>query len=137
MGGERIGYKEVFSQKQYIKMIVANVINRFGDSIDTLAFSWIVYEITGEASWSAIIFAINMLPSIFFQPFAGALAEGLNKKMAMVITDIIRGVCVSIILLLNYKGILNITYLVVVTIIISSVEAIRMPCATAIIPRIL
>ena len=61
-------------------MMVAALINRFGDSIDAIAFTWIVYELTGSAVWSAVIFGVNKVPSVFVTPLAGAWVEGRNKK---------------------------------------------------------
>ena len=96
MEEKKIGYKDVFSQKEYCKLIVANLISRFGDSIDAIAFTWLIYQVTGSAAWSAIIFAVNQLPSVIVQPFAGALVENMNKKKLMVITDLIRAVVVYV-----------------------------------------
>ena len=76
----KVGYKDVLKQKEYVKLIIANLISRFGDSIDAIAFTWLVYAITGSAAWSAIIFAVNQLPSVLVQPFAGALVENMDKK---------------------------------------------------------
>ena len=87
----KIGYKDVFTQKEYLKHIIANSISRFGDSIDAVAFTWLVYAITGSAAWSAIVFAVNQLPSVLIQPFVGPVIEGMNKKKVMIITDFIRG----------------------------------------------
>ena len=39
----------------------ANAINRFGDSIDAIAFSWLAYQITGSAVWLAMIYAFNAI----------------------------------------------------------------------------
>ena len=78
-----------------MKMIVAALINRFGDSIDAIASTWIVYELTGSAVWSAVIFGVNKVPSVFVTPLAGAWVEGRNKKAIMIITDLIRAVCVA------------------------------------------
>ena len=39
MEEKKIGYKDVFRQKEYLKMIFAALINRFGDSIDAIAFT--------------------------------------------------------------------------------------------------
>lgn len=94
---EKIGYKAIFNQKEYMKMIIAALINRFGDSIDAIAFTWIVYEITGNAVWSAIVFGVNRVPSVLITPFAGAWVEGRNKKRILVVTDIIRACCVAIV----------------------------------------
>ena len=75
------------SQKEYIKMIVSNMINRFGDAIDCIALTWLIFELTGEASWSAILFGVNRIPTIFLMPFAGAIVERMNKKHLMVWMD--------------------------------------------------
>lgn len=78
-------------------MIIASLINRFGDSIDAIASTWIVYEITGSTAWSAIIFEINKIPSVLISPFAGAWVEGRNKKSVMIVTDLIRALCVALV----------------------------------------
>lgn len=42
--------KLLLKNKQYLKLIFANMISRFGDSIDMLTFAWLIYELTGSAS---------------------------------------------------------------------------------------
>lgn len=59
-----------------MKMMIAALINRFGDSIDAIASAWIVYEITNNAAWSALIFGINKVPSILITPLAGEVLGG-------------------------------------------------------------
>lgn len=137
MGEQKIGYKSIVRQKEFMKMVIADVINRFGDSIDCIAFTWMVYQVTQSAAWSAIIFGVNRIPTIFLQPFAGAAIEGKNKKIIMVIMDIIRGICVGFISTALIFGILNQWMLLGVTIIISSAEAFRRPASTAILPKLL
>ena len=134
---EKIGYKDIFCQKEYMKMIIAALINRFGDSVDAIASTWIVYEITGSAAWSAIIFGINKVPSILVTPFAGAWVEGRNKKSIMVITDIIRALCVALVATGYLFGFLNAWILVLTTVVISTVEAFRGPANTAVTPKVL
>lgn len=102
-----IGYRDVLGQKEYCKMILASLINRFGDSIDAIAFTWIVYELTGNAVWSAVIFGANNVPSVLVTPLAGVWVEGRNKKRIMVVTDLIRGVCVALIATFYLTGILQ------------------------------
>ncbi|WMJ90499.1 MFS transporter [Anaerocolumna sp. MB42-C2] len=136
-GRMTVGYGDVFRQKEYMKLIFANVINRFGDSIDYVAFTWLVYSLTGSAAWSAIIFGINRVPTIFLQPFAGAMVENWNKKTVMVLNDIIRGVSVSLVAVLFLLHLLNPWILLAFTLVISSAEAFRGPAGTAVLPKIL
>ena len=34
-------YKDLWLEKNYIKVMLANIITRLGDGIDTIAFSWL------------------------------------------------------------------------------------------------
>ena len=133
----KIGYKDVFTQKEYLKHIVANSISRFGDSIDAIAFTWLVYAITGSAAWSAIVFAINQLPSVLIQPFVGPVIEGMNKKKVMIITDFIRGEIIIGLVILYLTEYLNPWVLLLFTFCNSTVEAFSMPAFTAVVPKII
>ncbi|MBQ2533428.1 MAG: MFS transporter, partial [Lachnospiraceae bacterium] len=132
----KLEHKELFKNRNFRKDLAASLINRFGDSIDAIASSWIVYELTGEASWSAIIYAINRLPTIFLTPLAGPWVERHNKKMIMVVTDLIRALCVGVLATGLLLGFLSAPLIAVLSFIISSAEAFRMPAGTAIFPQI-
>ena len=132
----KVAYRELFANRNFRKDWAASMINRFGDSVDAIASSWIVYELTGEASWSAIIYAINRLPTIFLTPLAGPWVESHNKKMIMVVTDLIRAVCVGILATGLLLGFLSAPLIAVLSFIISSAEAFRIPAGTAIFPQI-
>lgn len=134
---EKIGYKDIFRQKEYLKMILAALINRFGDSVDAIASAWIVYELTGAAAWSAIVFAVNRIPTILITPLAGAWVEGRNKKRIMILTDLIRGACVAVVATGLLFGFLNAWILLLTNFIISTAEAFRGPASTALTPKVL
>lgn len=135
--GEKIGYRQVFTQKEYCKIIFANLISRFGDSIDAIAFTWLVYAVTQSASWTAVISACNMLPTMLLQPFAGAAVEHRNKKKSMIVSDVIRGLVVIALAFCYVTDRMNPWIMLAFTLTISSVEAFCMPASTAIIPKIL
>ena len=137
MEGSKIGYRDILKQKEYMKTVIAAVINRFGDSIDGIAFAWMVYQITQSAAWSAIIFGVNRVPTIFLQPFAGAAVEGMNKKRIMIITDVIRGICVGIVATAYLTGVINQWIMLACTIVISCAEAFRNPASSALLPKLL
>lgn len=134
---EKRGYKQLLKQKDFIAYVFANVINRFGDSLDSIAFTWIIYAITGNAYWSALIFGVNRLPTMLLQPFLGVLVDKMSKKKVLISTDIIRGLCVLFIGVGLVQGWLNEWHLLITTIIISSAEACRMPASTAMLPHLL
>ena len=136
MGKEnRVGYRKVIKEKEFMKMLLANVINRFGDGVDSITIIWITYSVTKSASWSAIIYALNQLPTIFLQPIAGTITEYFDKKNIMYITDMIRGIIVIILLFLHMSGYMNIIIIVFFSITVSVIEAFRVPTGVAFIRK--
>lgn len=89
------GYRLILRQKEYCKLTFAEMINRFGDSIDVIALTWLIYAISQNPSLSVIDFGLNYLPTIFLQPVAGALIENIPKKRILYLCDIGRGMIVS------------------------------------------
>lgn len=132
-----INYKEVLKGRGYRKLFATTIINRFGDSIDAIAFTWLVYQVTHSGAWSAIIFALNILPNVIVQPFAGAAVERLDKKKVMVVTHILRGLVLIAFMAMYLSGLVSGWIMAGFTFIITSIEAFNMPAGTAFIPRII
>jgi MFS family permease len=124
-------------EPQYIKILIANAVNRLGDSIDLIAFEWIAYLLTGSAAWVAAIIAFNFIPNIFLAPFAGTLVERFNLKRIMVVADIFRVLIVAAEMVFLIIGILEPWMLILSTLAISSAEQFRVPTAQSIRVRLL
>ena len=41
MSENKVTYKDIFRQFEYMKIIISAIVNRFGDSIDAIASTWI------------------------------------------------------------------------------------------------
>lgn len=134
---EKVKYRELKSQKEFLKMMFANIVSRFGDSLDTIAYSWIMYEVTGSESLMAFIVGLNYLPTVLLMPFIGAWVDRLSKKRVMVIADIMRFCIVMSIVTLYLQGALTVPILIGATLLTSTVECFRIPASGAIVPLIL
>ena len=124
---EKKKYRLLLSQRQYIRLLLADTINRFGDSIDVIAYSWIMYEITGSASLMALVVGLNFVPTVFLTPFAGAFVDRISKKRVMALADLLRFLFVAAIVTLYTTGLLSPALIVVFTLGTSTVEAFRLP----------
>ena len=134
---EKRNYRALLSQKQYLKMLTADVISRFGDSLDAIAYSWIMYEITASESLMAFIIGLNYIPTIFLQPITGALIDRVNKRILMAVTDLLRFAVVLVFVALYMGGQLTPLLIAVLTMLTSTIEAFRMPAGSAITPLLL
>ena len=130
-------YRDIVKSPEYRKLLLTNLVNRFGDSVDAIAFTWLVYEITGSASWSALIFGLNMIPNIIVQPFAGPVIEKLDKKKVIVATHILRGIVISAFVGMYLAGIVNPYIMAAFTLNITTIESFNLPASTAFIPSII
>ena len=125
------------NEKNFRYMILANLISRFGDSVDAIAYSWMVYQLTGSTAWLSVILGVNMVPTVLFQPLGGALTEYFRKKRVIVVCDIARGGVVFLTGACMLLGILRPWHLLILTFVNSSIEALRIPNGLAILPQIL
>ena len=131
MEEKNVTYKEILKESEYRKLLFSNVINRFGDSVDAIAFTWLVYQITHNAMWSAIVFGLNTLPNVLVQPFTGALVERMNKKTVIVFTHIIRAIVIGSFALLYHFGMVNALVMAIATLVITTIESFNLPADSA------
>ena len=113
--------------RNYTKLITGVFITRFGDSIDAIAFSWLVYVMTGSRVLMGSIFAISILPNIIVLPFGGVIADTFNKKKIAIIGDILRGISVATLALFYFFNILEVWHLFVFVSINSLFESFANP----------
>ena len=127
----RSNYLKILKESEYRKLLFSNLINRFGDSVESIAFTWVVYQITNSAAWSAIVFALNMLPNVIVQPFAGAIVEKMNKKQVVIATHFLRALLITLFIILFELGYVNPLILSCFTLIITTVESFNLPAGAA------
>ena len=130
-------YGDVLKDKEYRKLLFSNLINRFGDSIDAIAFSWLAYEITHSASWAALIFGLNVLPNILVQPLVGPIVEKLDKKRVIVFTHLARAIVITAFALMYMAGVLTPYILAAFTLVITTIESFNLPASGAFIPLVI
>lgn len=127
---KKITYKDVFSDFNFMKLLVAKMISRFGDSIDVVAYGWMVFKLTGSATLLAALYAVNGIPSFIFNMISGVLVTYWPKKRVVVLCDLGRGLTVFLTAFLFMTNQLEVWHLFVFTFINSSFEAFRAPAST-------
>lgn len=130
-------YYQLLKESQYMKLLIAGVINRLGDAIDAIALTWLVYQVSQDPAITALQFGMNYLPTVFIQPLAGAYIEKLNHQKIMVTMDFIRGLIILILSLCVFFDRVNVLMILSSTFLLSTAEAFRLPANTALIPQIL
>ncbi|MEC0174680.1 MFS transporter [Paenibacillus favisporus] len=131
------GVRRLAKHKLYLIMITAKIISRFGDSVDSIAYSWMVYLLTGSELLMGTLYAINFVPGIAFSMFTGVLVDRWSKKKVVIVTNVGRGITVTVTSLLYFIGDLQPWHLFIFTFINSTLECFSTPAEMSLVPRIL
>lgn len=123
--------------KGFLVFTVSAMLNRLGDSIDTLAVSWLMFQISRSAALSAAALGVNFLPTLILQPAAGALVERMPKRRVIAAADLGRAALVAIMIGAYAAKVLTPWALLLLTFLISVLEAFRNPAAMAEMARLL
>lgn len=73
--------------KNFIILILGQIISLFGNVILRFALSMFVLDQTGSVAIFGTILAISMIPTILFSSFGGILADRVNKRNIMIALD--------------------------------------------------
>lgn len=134
---KKIDLKDLTAYKSFIQLLLASVISRFGDSIDSIAYSLMIYELTGSTLLLGTIFAVNAIPGIVLSPFSGVLVDRFSKRKAAVFGDIGRALVVSLTAYLYLIGKLEPWHLFIFTFTNSTFEIFAKPAKTSLLPLVL
>ena len=111
---------------------VGQIISKFGDNLDSIAFTWMIYKLTGSASLMSLLLITNMIPNVLFGSIFGVLVDKLKKKPLVVICQIGRGTLVALIALLFGIGKLEVWHVFLMTFLNSTLETLEIPASTSV-----
>ena len=78
-------------KRNLILFIIGKFISIFGSSMYTFAISLYVLKITGSSLSFATTIVLGTIPIVIINPFAGVIADKMDKKKIIVIMDILNG----------------------------------------------
>ena len=94
---------------------ISSCISLFGTSIYNFAIGLYVLKITGSGLNFAITLSLGILSTVIVYPFAGVLADKLDKKLLVIITDMLNGILLIELYLLTKGYDLNLLMIYVST----------------------
>lgn len=125
--------------KNYILLLQASAVSLIGDLMYSVAIGYWVYEQTGSNSLMGIMSSISMIVSMLLSPFSGSVIDKCNRKLVLIVGDLLQGVIMITIGALAYAGKLTIPGVLVAAFICALGGAFYSPAANTalidIIPR--
>lgn len=79
----------------FARVWLASVVNGFGDEISLIALAYVSWQLTSSALFTSLAIVITTVPNALFGIFAGAVADALGHRRAMISSDLVRCVLVG------------------------------------------
>jgi len=93
---ERSQVWSVLRIRDYRRLWVADVVSDAGSFITFIALAVYVHQLTGTAAAVGIALALRTIPWFTIGPFAGTLADRLDRRLMMVTCDFARAILVML-----------------------------------------
>lgn len=130
-----VGYIELLrTNRNFRQLWLGQVVSQMGDWFDTIALYTIILNLTGSGRDVGLLLVARFVPSFFFGPLSGVIADRFSRQKIMIWTDILRAVVVLGFLLVRTADQLWIVY--VLTVFQLGLSTFFEPAKTAAIPSI-
>lgn len=90
--------------KNFIIIVIGQIISLFGNAIQRFSMSLYLLEFTGSTAAFANILAISTIPYILFAPISGRLSDKINRKKVMVYLDLFCSILIGVYALILLRG---------------------------------
>ncbi len=109
--------------------VLSRILSRFGDSLESLALMYLVYDLTGSAVAMGTVMLFSMIPNFLISPIAGVIADRYSKKRIMFIAEMVRAGAIILIPVLMFSGTIQLWHIYSMAVLVSVAESFFEPCA--------
>ena len=130
-----VGYIDLLRRNRSFRQLwLGQVVSQMGDWFDTIALYTIILKLTGSGRDVGLLLVARFVPSFFFGPISGVIADRFSRKRIMIVSDILRAVVVLGFLFVRRADQLWLIY--VLTVFQLGLSTFFEPAKTAAIPSI-
>ncbi len=91
----------VRENKDFRQLWIAAVISMLGEWFNTIALFFLILEYTGSEFLLGLLFTVRMAGFAILQPFIGLMADRFNRKMLMIVSNLMQAGLALCFLLVN------------------------------------
>lgn len=115
---------------------LSSLLSYVGDLVYAVALPWAALEITGSAQGIGVVMAAWALPRAAFTLFGGAFSDRYNPRVVMMVSSGLSAIITLGMVVALLTGNASLWLLIAVALGLGIVDALHMPAANSILPRI-
>ena len=119
------------SSRNYRLFFAGQGVSLIGTWMQRIAMSWLVYRLTDSVFLLGMVGFLGQIPTFLLGPFAGVLADRLNRHRIIVVTQILSMLQALALAVLVMTGAVQVWHIIVLSIFLGLVNALDMPTRQA------
>ena len=124
------------SMKLFLIVAIVQIISEIGTILSGFGSGVWVYKQTGVLSQFAIMFLFGVLPAIVMLPISGAIVDRFDRRIILILSDILSAACSLSLLIMICNNSLHIWQIYVFTVVAAISNTFRQPAYMAAITQI-
>src|SRR5581483_2742862 len=126
-----LGTFPAFQEKNFRLYFAGQLVSLCGTWLQTVAFGWLVLQITGSAFWVGTVSALTVLPTLIFSLVGGVIVDRFNKKSILYVTQSAAMVIALTLGLLTFFHVVTLLEICVLAALLGTVNAVDIPALQA------
>ncbi|MFA6457490.1 MAG: MFS transporter [Bacteroidota bacterium] len=114
-------------QPMYRLFFSGQVISLVGTWMQTMAQSWLVYQLTYSSVWLGIVGFLNTIPMLLFAMYGGSIADRFSKHRIIIITQILSLVQSVILAALVFLNVATVEVVCILAFTLGTINAFDVP----------
>jgi MFS family permease len=99
LAGGAVTFRDVLAVREFRVLWAAQIQSRVGDQLARVALAILVFDATRSPVWTAVTYALTLLPPLFSAPLLTPLADRYPRRTLMAVADLLRAALVAVIVL--------------------------------------
>lgn len=133
--GDRAAIVSAFRNRDFRALWIGQLFSQIGDSFVLVAILFVINTLTDSPLALGVLAVVATLPQILLGLVGGVFVDRLDRKRVMIVTDIIRGLAVLTLVLIDRADQLYILY--IVAFVMATAGVFFNPARNAIMPSII
>lgn len=131
------GPQKLFRNGGFARLFTADATSIGGQSLGTVALTWLVFSTTGSATDVAYLALSNILATVAFSLFAGTLVDRHDKRRMMIYSDMARAASLAVLALELYFAGFSLPLILAVSFVLGTFAATFYPAERSLLPKLI
>lgn len=132
--GDRAAIVSAFHNRDFCALWIGQLLSQIGDSFVLVAILLVINTLTDSPLVLGLLAVVATLPQLFLGLVGGVFVDRLDRKRVMIVSDVVRGLAVLTLVLINRADQLYILY--IVSFVMATAGVFFNPARNAIMPSI-